>query len=480
MPTSLELYNSLGRETQPFEPVEDGTVRMYVCGVTVYDDCHIGHGRAYVVFDVLRRFLEFEGFEVKHVQNFTDVEDKIIDRARKQDRETDAVAEEYTRAYFDVMDRLNILRADVYPTVTGHIDEIIEHVEGLLEKDMAYEVEGNVYFDVEAFEDYGKLSGQDPEEMQAGARVDVEEHKRSPLDFALWKDSEAGEPAWDSPWGSGRPGWHIECSVMSRTHLGDTLDIHGGGQDLIFPHHENEIAQTEGLTDQPMARFWVHNGFVTVDEEKMSKSEGNFYTLKELYEEFEPAVIRFFILTRHYRSPLDFSFERLQEAREALNRLRTLYRRLREAETWSCGRVETEGAPPDLEAVSEAFLDAMRSDLNTAKALGHLQEWVRDWNRVLETWEQRDKLHRRQQESISRARAWMERALGTILGVPLGAEETGSETMDGVVDACLAIREEARQQGHYEIADTIRERLEERGLRIEDTPRGPRWERVRE
>ncbi len=483
MPSSLELYNSLGRETRPFEPLEEGRVRLYVCGVTVYDDCHIGHGRAYVVFDVLRRFLEHEGYDVDHVQNFTDVEDKIIERAAETDRAPEAIASEYTRAYFDVMDRLNIKRADVYPTVTGHIPEIIEHVEGLLEKRMAYEVDGSVYFRVDQFEDYGKLSGQDPEEMRSGARVEVEEHKRSPLDFALWKAAEE-QPAWESPWGTGRPGWHIECSVMSRTHLGDTLDIHGGGQDLIFPHHENEIAQTEGLTGRPFARTWMHNGFVTVDEEKMSKSEGNFYTLRELYEDFEPAVIRFFILTRHYRSPLDFSFDRLREARGALDRLRTFYGRLRDAEAWPCGRAEP-GAeePPPLDSVRDEFLDAMRSDLNTARALGHLQEWVRAWNRTLEAWETQPRLHRRQQEAISGARAWLETALGEILGLPLQVERgdaSGGGGVDDLVEMCLQVRKEAREAGQYEVADAIRERLEEQGFEIEDTPRGPRWERVRE
>jgi len=483
VPSSLELYNSLGRTTQTFEPLEEGRVRLYVCGVTVYDDCHIGHGRAYVVFDVLRRFLEWEGYEVRHVQNFTDVEDKIIGRAREENREPEEVAVEYTRAYFDVMDRLNVRRADVYPTVRGHIAEIIEHVEGLLRKDMAYEAEGSVYFRVEKFEDYGKLSGQDPDEMLSGARVEVEEHKQSPLDFALWKASKEGEPAWDSPWGPGRPGWHIECSVMSRTHLGDTLDIHGGGRDLIFPHHENEIAQTEGLTGKPFARFWVHNGFVTVDEEKMSKSEDNFYTLEELYDEFDPAVIRFFILTRHYRSPLDFSFERLHEAREALERLRGFHRRLREAEAWPCGRVagDADAQAPDREAVREDFLDALRSDLNTARALGHLQEWVRAWNRTLEDWQKQPRLARGQQEAISRARAWLEEALEEILGVPSGGGDTsGGGDVDDLVEMCLRIREQAREQGHYGIADALRDGLEERGFEVEDTPRGPRWTRRRE
>lgn len=482
MSKELSIYNTLGRDTQPFEPLNDDRVNMYVCGVTVYDDCHVGHGRVYVTFDVVRRFLEYEGYDLKYVVNFTDLEDKIINRARELGEPADEIAERYTKAYFDVMDRLNIRRADVHPTVTGHIPEIIDHVRGLIEKDMAYEVEGDVYYDVSKFDEYGKLSGQNPDEMQEGSRVDVDERKRSPLDFALWKSSGEDEPSWESPWGEGRPGWHIECSVMSRTHLGDTLDIHGGGRDLIFPHHENEIAQTEGLTGKPFSRYWMHNGFVTIDDEKMSKSEGNFYTLEEIFEKFDPEVIRYFYLTRHYRSPLNFSFDRLEEAREAFDGLKRFRGRLREAEGWASGGDDSGPDAPDLEDHRREFLASMRQDFNTAEALGHVQNWMKAWNETLGQWERKDSLHRSEHEAITRAREWFDRALEDILGLEFTRTATneapGDGTTEELVELLVSLRERARGNEQYETADVIRDRLEELGYKLEDSPKGTRWERI--
>jgi cysteinyl-tRNA synthetase len=475
---------------------------MYVCGVTVYDDCHVGHGRVYVTFDVVRRFLEFEGYDVKYVVNFTDIDDKIIDRAEEVDTTPAELSRDYTQAYFEVMDQLNIRRADVHPTVTGHVPKIIEHVQGLLEKDMAYEVDGDVYFDVEKFDDYGKLSGQNPGEMQSGSRVDVDDRKRSPLDFALWKSSEEGEPAWESPWGEGRPGWHIECSVMSRSHLGDTLDIHGGGRDLIFPHHENEVAQTEALTGKQFSRYWMHNGFVTIDDEKMSKSEGNFYTLKDIFydEGIPPRVVRYFYLTRHYRSPLNFSFDRLEEAKKALRRLDDFDERLREAEAWSTDATQYESEPPSLEETRQKFLAAMRDDFNTAEAIGHVQEWMREWNGTLDEWIKQDALDASQQSAITSARDWLEQAFGEILGIRLGnttdpitgkgrsdfvqgsaskgsldAEEKEAPESDQeqlLADRLRELRDRYRENNKYEVADKIRDVVEELGWGIEDSPKG--------
>lgn len=484
MSKKIEVYNSLGREMQKFKPLNSDEIRMYVCGVTVYDECHVGHGRVYVTFDVVRRFFEYEDYDVKYVVNFTDIDDKIINRANEAGTDPQSLTQQYTDAYFEVMDRLNVKRADVHPTVTGHIDEIIDHVEGLLEKNMAYEVDGDVFFDVEKFDDYGKLSGQDPEEMKSGSRVDVDDRKKSPLDFALWKKSADDEPSWESPWGLGRPGWHIECSVMSSTHLGETLDIHGGGRDLIFPHHENEIAQSEALTGKKFSRYWMHNGFVTIDDEKMSKSEDNFYTLKEIFDDFAPRVVRYFYLTRQYRSPLNFSFERLKESAKALNRLEKFLDRLKKAESWSSGRKNPLGPPdiPDTDQEKMTFLEYMRSDFNTAAAIGHLQDWVKSWNPILDEWEKEQFLHKTEHNEITKARNWLQIALREILGIPAPDHQSNHSSSDGRIDnfveRFLDVREKARDNGEYELADHIRENLKQLGFRIEDRPQGTEWEPI--
>ncbi|MGM0381162.1 MAG: cysteine--tRNA ligase [bacterium] len=476
---NIYIHNTETGKLEEFEPQEDDEVKMYACGVTVYDDCHVGHGRAYVVFDTIRRYLEYRGYEVKYVQNFTDIDDKIINRARELEIDFGRLAQEYTGKYFSVMDRLNIKRADVYPSVTGHIDEIIEHVAGLIEKGYAYEVDGDVYFNVDKFEEYGRLSGQDPEEMEEGSRVEAEANKKSPLDFALWKKSGDDEPGWESPWGVGRPGWHIECSVMSQCHLGESLDIHGGGRDLIFPHHENEVAQSEALTGQPLARFWVHNGFVTIDEDKMSKSAGNFYTLEELFEKFDPMVIRYFILSRHYRSPIDFSFDRLEEAAGALGRLQNLYEKLKQAEGWLAGGEESSIAAPELEECRREFFDAMDQDFNSAGALGSIQKWSRQWNEVLAEWEKQERLDRKQQEKISRARRWLQIAAEEILGLNLEKREKTSADSAGIeeelVNLAVNLRDELRENELYELADEVRDKLLETGIELQDTPRGTKW-----
>lgn len=495
MSDAITVYNTLGRERQSFEPENDDLVRMYVCGVTVYDDCHIGHGRAYVIFDVIRRFLDHEGYDVRYVENFTDVDDKIIARAEEEERPWQEVAEENIEGYQDVMDRLNILHArevddcERSPRVSGCIPEIIDHVSDLIENEMAYEVDSDVYFSVEQFPGYGKLSGQDHEEMESGSRVDVDERKQSPLDFALWKsvspeEEQAGAPAWESPWGRGRPGWHIECSVMAQSRLGDTLDIHGGGQDLIFPHHENEIAQSEGLTGKPFANYWIHNGFVTIDDEKMSKSEGNFYTLAELMDgvevdgetyQFDPITIRYFILTRHYRSPIDFSFERLEESEKSLERIRNGITRLRRAINSSEVDPDSSDSPPDLESAQQRFLKSMRNDFNTADALGQVQKLIGEWNSILS--EQEEILTPDQKAVGFEHLQWVKTSLEEILGIPTEKDIEDTTKTRGIdLEALLEERSDARESGDYDRADEIRDQIQEAGYRVVDTPSGPELE----
>ena len=330
---SIKVYNTLTRQKEEFVPIEPGKASIYVCGVTPYNHPHIGNARPFVTWDVIHRFLEHEGYEVTHVQNFTDVDDKIINAANKEGVAWSDICGRYIDAYFEAIDKLNVRRADIYPRVSDHMAEIIAMVEKLIENGFAYEVEGDVYYRVEKFDRYGELSGRNLDDMLAGARIDVDERKENPMDFALWKAAKPGEPSWTSPWGEGRPGWHIECSVMSMKYLGESFDFHGGGSDLIFPHHENEIAQSEGCTGKhPFVKYWLHNGFITVNEEKMSKSLGNFFLVVDILEHFEPETLRFFILSTHYRSPLDFSDERLKEAERSLTRLATALENLRTLE----------------------------------------------------------------------------------------------------------------------------------------------------
>ncbi len=475
--SKLNVYNTLTNKTEEFEPQNSPEVRMYVCGPTVYDDCHVGHARAYVSFDVIRRFLEYEGYRVKYVQNFTDIDDKTINRAKEEAVPFREIAERYTRRYFDVMDAIGVQRADLYPTVSGHVEEVIDHVQGLIEAGMAYQVEGDVYYRVKEFANYGCLSGQDIEEMLEGERVEPSAKKESPLDFALWKRSPEDEPGWESPWGRGRPGWHIECSVMGRTHLGDTIDIHGGGQDLIFPHHENEIAQTEGLTGSQFVKYWLHNGFVTIDDDKMSKSLGNFYTLEELYEQFSPAVIRYFILTRQYRNPIDFSFGRIEEAGRAYTRLKKFFVRLKRAEAKSCGPVKVQSDLPDNSEFREKFLAAMRADFNTARALGEISSWMKQWNETLESWRDRKQINRREQEAVTEARHLLDKFTSKVLGLELvDTSEAGSNNEEDLIELLIELRSQARENGDYERADEIRERLRGLGYELHDSSEGTRWE----
>ncbi len=382
---ALAVFNTMGNRKEPFVPLVPGKVRMYVCGVTVYDLCHIGHARANVAFDIIVRYLRYGGYDVKYVRNFTDIDDKIIKRAAENNTDYLTIANKYISAFREDFGQMKLLQPDEEPRATEHIREIVDLVSRLVAAGKAYAVDGDVYYSVKSFRGYGKLSGKNTEDLLSGARVDVDERKKDPLDFALWKASKPGEPAWESPWGPGRPGWHIECSAMALKHLGETFDIHGGGKDLVFPHHENEIAQSEGLTGKPFARYWIHNGFVNVNSEKMSKSLGNFFTLRDVLGKVNPEVLRFFFASSHYRSPIDYSDQSLAEAKAGLDRL---YRLKEKAEAFRAAGAAPSAVPGDdaflpLREAPKRFVEAMDDDFNTAAALGHVFEAVRALNRLV-------------------------------------------------------------------------------------------------
>lgn len=457
---SLNVYNTMTNAKEEFTSLEPDKVRMYVCGPTVYDTCHIGHARCYCAFDVIRRYLEYSGYDVKYVENFTDVDDKIINKSIETGRDPFEIAEQYIAEYYRDMDRLNVKRATVYPRATEHITDMINFVKTLVEKGFAYAVEGDVYFSVEKSEGYGKLSGVNVEQMKAGARIAVDERKRDPLDFALWKRAKAGEPKWESPWGEGRPGWHIECSTMSQKHLGETLDIHGGGQDLIFPHHENEIAQSEAYTGETFVRYWLHNGFVTIKEEKMSKSLGNIVSVDELLQKYSPETLRYFLVSSHYRKPIDFSERNIEEAGKAVERLLNTMDLIREALQQE---VTGEDFSPD--EYRKKFEQAMDDDFNTPEALSALFELAREVNRRIEE----KKINKKSLKEV--LNTFLE--LGDVLGLffERGMEELSEE----LLTILIGVREKARAQKLWDISDRIRDQLKEIGIVLEDTPQGTRW-----
>ena len=459
---------------------------MYVCGVTVYDYCHIGHARSALVFDVLRRYLEYSGYEVLFVKNFTDVDDKIIRRANEQHVPCDVITSKYIDAYYEDMEKLGIKPASIEPKATEHMAQIIALTDRLTQKGLAYSMDGDVYFQVDKYKDYGRLSKRKLEELQAGARVDVDERKRHPMDFALWKSSKPGEPSWSSPWGAGRPGWHIECSAMSITHLGETFDIHGGGMDLIFPHHENEIAQSCGATGKEFANYWIHNGFVQINQEKMSKSLGNFFTIREIFEKSEwpekitGEMLRYFLLTTHYRSPVDFSDHALEEAKLALDGFYDLFKRLEEPSVQKEGDTQVVGI---IDRTRELFCQAMDNDLNTAQALAVLQKLRGDVNKLVEQGLSTQK----RRESLT---AIVE--IGQVVrlfGVdrwqfkrgpsrPTGLTVVITQLTDEQIADKVAERNEARKQKDFKKADEIRQLLAADGIIIEDKPDGTsRWKR---
>ncbi|WP_297527099.1 cysteine--tRNA ligase [Thiohalobacter sp.] len=459
----LHVYNSLTRRKEPFEPLEPGRVRMYVCGMTVYDYCHLGHARVLVVFDVIVRYLRELGFDVTYVRNITDIDDKIIRRASENGEPFERLTQRFIEAMHEDAAALGVLPPDHEPRATASMDDIIRMIETLVAKGYAYQADnGDVYYDVSCFEGYGQLSGERPDDLRAGARIEVDEAKDDPLDFVLWKAAKPGEPSWPSPWGEGRPGWHIECSAMSTRCLGDHFDIHGGGMDLKFPHHENEIAQSEAATGHKFVNYWIHNGFIQVDEEKMSKSLGNFFTVREVLGRYQPEVVRFFILSSHYRSPLNYSEDNLDQARSGLDRLYTALR----------------GARPDEGEMLPDFLlrfrDAMDDDFNTPEAIALLFELARDLNRAKE-----------QDAPEAADLAATLRGLGSILGLLQadpqlylrggGAPEGLS---DAEIEALLAARAEARARKDWAESDRIRDQLRDAGILLEDGPRGTSWRRA--
>jgi cysteinyl-tRNA synthetase len=466
---ALRVYNTLTRRKEEFETLKSGQVDLYVCGPTVYDRAHVGHAMSTLVFDIIRRYLEYRGYRVRHVMNYTDVDDKIIQRANQAGEDPLALAQRYIQEYDRHITDLNVLPASVYPRATNEIDNITSMIKGLIEKGYAYEAEGNVYFSVESDEDYGKLSGRKLDDMQAGARVEVDERKRNPLDFALWKASKPGEPAWASPWGPGRPGWHIECSAMNLHHLGEQIDIHGGGNDLIFPHHENEIAQTESLTGKSFARYWLHNGMLQLSGEKMSKSLGNLVTVEEFLADHEPDVLRMMVLNANYRNPLTFNGEVIEQAERSLERLRTALRpAYLTADQTSQQTSEDIGKAlqDQVYATRQAFLVSMDDDFNTAGALGHLFDLVRAINQARDAGADQDTLQPAQVLLLE---------LSGVLGLQLEKPKKETGEIAPFVELLLEIRQELRKQKLWSLSDMIRDRLAELGITLEDTKEGTIW-----
>lgn len=459
------------RTKEEFKPLKDKVVNMYVCGPTVYNYIHIGNARAFIVFDTVRRYLEYKGYTVNYVQNFTDIDDKIINRAKEENTTEKEIAERFIEEYFKDADALGIKRATVHPRATEHIDDIIEFIKILIDKGYAYVVDGNVYFETAKFKDYGKLSHKNIDELMAGARVEIDEKKKNPLDFALWKAQKPGEPAWDSPWGKGRPGWHIECSVMSTKYLGKTLDIHAGGPDLIFPHHENEIAQSEAAYDQPFSKYWMHIGYLNVNNEKMSKSKGNFFTVRELTEKYDPEVLRLFMLMAHYRSPINFSLDLLDQAKSAYERLSNAVVNLKHLANITKDR-ELSDEEKDLivkfDEYKKQFEEAMDDDFNTADAISVLFEMAKTANANLSG---------NSSKKLVEYILEMFLKLSDVLGLSYKNAET--EIEDEEILRLIEERQKARKEKNWKLADEIRDKLKERGIILEDTPEGVRWKRIR-
>ena len=485
---SLRIFNSQTKKKEEFIPLHEGKVGIYVCGITAYDVCHVGHARSAVVFDVVTRYLRYRGYDVTYVKNFTDVDDKIIEKAQREKKGIAEISERYIREHDEDMEALGVARPTVTPRATEHIDGMIRLVATLIEKGLAYAVDSDVYYAVEQFPGYGKLSGRDLSDMLAGARVDVNDKKRNPYDFSLWKASKEGEPWWESPWGNGRPGWHLECSVMSQRYLGDTFDIHGGGEDLVFPHHENEIAQSEGATGKPLARYWVHNGFVRVNSEKMSKSLGNFFTIRDILKQYHPEVLRFFLLQSHYRSPVDFSDAALNEARQGMDRFYSTLKMIHDLLAAGTERADSAGEPTgkdreligQLQNLRERFTEAMDDDFNTARAIGCLFDTIRLINMPLSG------------KKVEVSPAVLEqtektlREIGAVLGLfieepdhYLRLDREREAVKRGLaiaeIEALIAERRSARDAKEWQRADEIRKDLAVRGVILKDTPTATTW-----
>jgi len=460
--TKLYLYNTLTRSKQEFVPIKPGEVKMYSCGPTVYNFFHIGNARPFIIFDTLRRYLEYKGYKVDFVQNFTDVDDKMINKANELGISVKQLADEYIAEYFTDAQGLGIKKATVHPRATENIDAIIELVSELEKKGYAYNVDGNVYYRTKKFKDYGKLSHQPLEDLESGARIDINEDKEDPMDFALWKKQKPGEPAWESPWGMGRPGWHIECSAMANRYLDKTIDIHSGGQDLIFPHHENEIAQSEAANGCCFANYWIHNGYINVDNKKMSKSLGNFFTVRDVAKEFDYEVIRFFMLSAQYRSPINFSKDLMESAKSALGRIYTCLDTLDFLEKSAEDRAENEEESKVIAGLGghkQRFIAAMDDDINTADAISAIFELVSDVNKVIT---------QNPSKEVCKKCAAAIRELGAVLGL-LGKEKEGT---DDDIQSIVAERAEARAAKDWAKSDELRDKLKEMGYIVKDTPQG--------
>ncbi|MDK0954016.1 cysteine--tRNA ligase [Clostridium perfringens] len=465
----MKVYNTLNKKKEEFIPLTPGEVKMYVCGPTVYNFFHIGNGRTFIVFDTIRRYFEYRGFKVDFVQNFTDIDDKMIKKANEEGTTVKKIGDTYIKEYYQDADALNIERATVNPRATEFIGEIIKFVKGLVDKGYAYEVDGDVYFSTKKFEGYGKLSGQNIEDLQSGARISVDERKKDPMDFAIWKAQKPGEPAWNSPWGMGRPGWHIECSCMAKKLLGETIDIHAGGSDLKFPHHENEIAQSEALTGEPFARYWLHSAFVNVNNEKMSKSLNNFFTAREILERYDADVIRFLMLSAHYRQQLNFSEDLLESAKASVERIYNAIGNLENLIDEVSREEMNEEEKAYLESLNkykEKYIEKMDDDFNTADAITAIFDLIKDTNTNI---------------TIDSSKELAQKALELIreLGAPLGMFQKSTKgNLAEEIEALIAKRQQARKDRDFALADKIRDELKDRGIILEDTPQGVRWKMI--
>lgn len=465
----MKIYNSLTNRKEEFIPIEQNKVRMYVCGPTVYNFFHIGNGRTFIVFDTIRRYFEYRGFEVKFVQNFTDIDDKMINKANEEGTTVKELGDRYIDEYYQDADSLNIERATVNPRATEYMDEIVSFVKDLVDKGYAYEVNGDVYFSTKKFTHYGKLSGQNVEDLQAGARINVDERKQDPMDFAVWKAQKPGEPGWESPWGLGRPGWHIECSCMAKDILGETIDIHAGGSDLVFPHHENEIAQSEALTGKPFANYWMHSAFLNINNQKMSKSLNNFFTAREILGRYEADVIRFLMLSAHYRQQLNFSEELLESAKASIERMYNAIANLENLLEEVKVEVATEEEKSYLSSLSkhkEKYIERMDDDFNTADAITAIFDLIKDINTNI---------------SINSSKEAIVEALKLIreLGGPLGILQKSTKvSLEDEIEQLVEQRQQARKDRNWALADKIRDELKDRGIVLEDTPQGVRWKKL--
>lgn len=465
----MKVYNTLNNRKEEFKTIVPGEVKMYVCGPTVYNFFHIGNGRTFIVFDTIRRYLEYKGYKVNFIQNFTDIDDKMINKANDEGCTVKELGDKYIEEYYKDADGLNIERATVNPRATEFMNEIIEFVEGLIEKGYAYEVDGDVYFSTKSFEGYGKLSGQNIDELQSGARINVDERKKDPLDFAVWKSKKTGEPAWESPWGEGRPGWHIECSCMAKKLLGDTIDIHAGGSDLAFPHHENEIAQSESLTGKLFANYWLHSAFVNVNNQKMSKSLNNFKTARETLEQYDADVIRFLMLSAHYRQQLNFSADLLESAKSSIERLYNAVSNLENIMDETSKETMDENEKIYLESLDkyrQKYIQKMDDDFNTADAITAIFDLVKDTNTNV---------------TSESSKELASKALDLVreLGLPLGILQKSTKvSLEDEIEALIEERQQARKDRNFARADEIRDELKARGIVLEDTPQGVRWKKL--